>query len=815
MMPRPKGLPIRRENIPEELKWRNQWVGWRWKQIGEKWTKVPYDVKTGRNASSDDPSTWSTYDEVKHEENIGFMFSSDDPYCGVDLDTCLNPETGEIAKTAAGIIRRLGSYAEISPSGTGVKVFMRGTVPGPRRKNPKMNMELYDRLRFFTVTGHKLSAAPAEIRGDQKIIDGLYNWLFPEKDIPEAGNSHKAAAANHDLSDEDILSRAYRAVNGEKFMRLWNGNASEYESHSEADLALCSMLAFWTGPDPERIERMFSESGLARGKWEDRPVYRKKTVEKALSDMTEFYSASIGATIRIGSGKERQIQDTAPLPPSVPVELPEAPEFPVDALPESCRRFVYEGAKAIGVSEDYLGLPVLAALAQGVGASRVVQIKRSWRETSTLFLALVSKPGTKKTPAAKPALAPVWDRDFELGREYAEKKEEFEQEEKEYEIAVKQAKRNEQTPPPPPKAPVREQSVLDDVTVEALVEVIAQNPRGVLVARDELTGWVKAMDQYKGGKGSDKQHWLSLWSSSSIKVNRKGQGGEVTSVKYPSVSLYGSIQPAMLRELGNTAEEGLIERFLFAYPEHRRSRFTYDEISSEAEREYERLIEKLYSYRMYEDVDSEVMMPVPVPMSPEARSLFAVCSDELGAEAEEPGFPHRLRGAFSKLEAYLARLALILSLCRCAETGEVEQVEEEDMEAAYKLIRYFAAHARRVYGETGAATPDDILAGEIKGIIEENGGHWRGTVNELLAALEDRGAEHIPGNDKALGKKVRALGKTSPGLIVEDGWRGKERILKLRLNSDVGLVGLVGAQTEITNKTNKTNKRNKEEHEND
>ena len=151
----PKRLELYRENIPKGLIRLDQWVGWSWKRIGEKWTKVPYDLKTGANASSDDPAIWSPYSAIQGHENIGFMFSEDDPFCGVDLDKCLDPETGEISGEAQGIIKRLGSYAEISPSGTGVKVFLRGSIPGPRRKNPKKNIEVYDRLRFFTVTGHR------------------------------------------------------------------------------------------------------------------------------------------------------------------------------------------------------------------------------------------------------------------------------------------------------------------------------------------------------------------------------------------------------------------------------------------------------------------------------------------------------------------------------------------------------------------------------------------------------------------------------------------------------------------------------------
>jgi putative DNA primase/helicase len=247
-MTAPTGLDLRRENVPLELKELDQWVGWRWKQIGQKWTKVPYDLKTGKVAASDDPTTWAPYSETEGHPNIGFMFSEDDPFGGIDVDGCVDPETGQITKPARQIIDRMASYSEISPSGTGVKMFVKGVVPGLRRKNPKEKMEVYDRRRFFTVTGHHLPGTPKTIEPRQEELEAFYSWLFPNEE--EVQPSPNGAVANHDLSDEDILSRAYRAANGDKFIKLWNGDASDYESPSEGDLALCAMLAFWTGQTP-------------------------------------------------------------------------------------------------------------------------------------------------------------------------------------------------------------------------------------------------------------------------------------------------------------------------------------------------------------------------------------------------------------------------------------------------------------------------------------------------------------------------------------------------------------------------------------
>jgi putative DNA primase/helicase len=153
-------LPVRVENIPKELKVRPQWVVW--KVVGEKPDKVPYSATTGRRASSTDLMTWSTFAEtLEAYENgnyagLGFVFSSGDPYTGVDLDNCVD-ENGEIAVWALEIARYFDSYTELSATGTGLHVNVRGDVPNRR----KGDIEVYSSKRFFTVTGHVV-----EVSGD-------------------------------------------------------------------------------------------------------------------------------------------------------------------------------------------------------------------------------------------------------------------------------------------------------------------------------------------------------------------------------------------------------------------------------------------------------------------------------------------------------------------------------------------------------------------------------------------------------------------------------------------------------------------------
>jgi putative DNA primase/helicase len=151
--PNKRLLPVKAESIPEELRVRPQWVVW--KAVGDKPDKVPYSSRTGGRASSTDLLTWGTFEEaLQAYENgeyagLGYVFSTGDPYAGVDLDDCVD-EDGEIALWALEIVRYFDSYTELSATGTGLHIIVRGDVPNRR----KGSVEVYSSKRFFTVTGH-------------------------------------------------------------------------------------------------------------------------------------------------------------------------------------------------------------------------------------------------------------------------------------------------------------------------------------------------------------------------------------------------------------------------------------------------------------------------------------------------------------------------------------------------------------------------------------------------------------------------------------------------------------------------------------
>jgi putative DNA primase/helicase len=294
--------------VPEELRTKDQFVAWCEEDRDGDITKVPYSVYGGR-ASTTNPDTWAPfktaieYAEENGMNGIGFVFSEDDLIAGIDLDKCRDPESGDIAPWARKIVAALDSYTEVSPSGTGLHIFVKATLPG--QNNRKGPVEMYESRRYFTLTGERLGGAPAEIQERQQVLERLYRHVFKDAEVgdrpPSEANGHKARPM--DVGDDELLELAMQAKNGEKFSRLWRGDTSDYaDDESRADLALCSLLAFWTDGDTERMDRLFRRSGLMRDKW-NRHDYRERTFRKVLDGKTEFYQPSETAPTN-GSAKK-------------------------------------------------------------------------------------------------------------------------------------------------------------------------------------------------------------------------------------------------------------------------------------------------------------------------------------------------------------------------------------------------------------------------------------------------------------------------------------------------------------------------------
>lgn len=481
---------------------------------------------------------------------------------------------------------------------------------------------------------------------------------------------------------------------------------------------------------------------------------------------------------RNGDGHGRGLATKEPRP---------VPAFPTDAMPKACRALIEDAEKALGCSRDLVALPMLAALAAGIGTTRACRIKKGWTEHAGLFLAVVASPGSMKSPAAKIALSPLYKKQEQLEAEHKKKRDEYDREMREYEVDKRRASKDEMAAPPPPQPPTMKRTVAVDTTVEALVGILANNPRGIAVHRDELTGWLRSMDQYKsGGKGSDRTHWLSMWDNQHLVVDRKSRVDEPIIVGLPFVSLFGGLQPSMIGEFGGSMEDGMMERFLFSYPDIHHVRHSWYEIADEAMTGYRELYEGVAGLKAGEDDDTGKISPKTLTLTQEAKYLVGELIDGTQAETLHLGFPARMEAAWSKLRGYLPRLALVLAVCRCIEDEKAlpaeEAIELVDIENAAKLIEYFKAHARRVYGQIGGEEdPQDEFASEIGEFLKSRGGRWSGSAPELMAALAEAGIANLPASTIGLGKTISATAAKSPGFKVEKRRNESERILTLEL----------------------------------
>jgi putative DNA primase/helicase len=280
-----------------------------WDPQKQRWNKVPYCAqKISKHASSTDPNSWATFDQARacYEEaptkgfgwsGIGFVLG--DGWVGVDIDGGLGLD-GSLAAWAAAAIADLSIYKEYSVTGSGIHCIGRGSLPpGPREWKPPgctaahTGVALYSDGRYFACTGRPFNGAgavnvPADWGQLHAKLFGSANGKHSPS--PNGHTNYDLAGYDRNIRDTDLLNKARKAANGRKFSRLFDDGdwMNTYPSQSEADLALCSMLAFWAGPNPQRIDELFRQSALNREKW-DRSDYVQRTVERALQTQTEFW----------------------------------------------------------------------------------------------------------------------------------------------------------------------------------------------------------------------------------------------------------------------------------------------------------------------------------------------------------------------------------------------------------------------------------------------------------------------------------------------------------------------------------------------
>lgn len=287
------------ERIPDELKETPQWIVWKSETRDGKPTKVPYQVG-GRLAQSNNPNTWSTFDDAVNAyyqdkyDGIGFMFSKDDPFVGIDIDKCM--DEGELSDLASELVDMMESYTEVSPSGTGLHIIVEGRLPsdvkGTGKRNPKLGLEVYQHGRYFTFTGQSLRSYPLEERSE--LLADLYEKYLMKKEISKHSRTTQIKPSISSLSNGDLWTKMFNSKSGSGIKSLFDGTLIDND-HSSSDLSLCNHLAFWTDKQSSLMDTMFRESSLYREKWDkqhssDGRTYGQMTIDMAIDTTTSTIS---------------------------------------------------------------------------------------------------------------------------------------------------------------------------------------------------------------------------------------------------------------------------------------------------------------------------------------------------------------------------------------------------------------------------------------------------------------------------------------------------------------------------------------------
>jgi hypothetical protein len=407
--------------------------------------------------------------------------------------------------------------------------------------------------------------------------------------------------------------------------------------------------------------------------------------------------------------------------------------FPVNVLPEPVRAFVTNGSIAIGCDSSYIALPLLAGLAAAIGNTHRIKLKRGWTEPAILWTAIVGESGTMKTPAFKLAMKAIRKAQDRAWREYQAAATEWNAQELRYEAELTDWKRRAAKgqiglgdPPEKPTPPIARRYIVSDTTTEALAPILLGNPRGVLVARDELSGWLGSFDRYaKAGKaGADSAHWLSMHNGEAMTIDRKTGIPPTIHVPSASVSIAGGIQPGVLaRALGQEHfESGMAARLLFAMPPRRVKQWTESDLDAETEVAVEAVFNKLLELSPEADGDG-VDEPRVLPLSEDAKADLVQFYNEHAQE--QATLSGDLAAAWSKLEAYPARFALVIHLVRVAAGDptlrDPVRVDACSMNAGITLARWFCNEAKRVYAILSEGDRERE-ARQLVEWIERNGG---------------------------------------------------------------------------------------------
>ena len=364
--------------------------------------------------------------------------------------------------------------------------------------------------------------------------------------------------------------------------------------------------------------------------------------------------------------------------------------FPIDIFPDSIKNYILLCNKTLNSSIDYMGCSVLWLHSIIIGNSIQIEIKTGWQESANLWMCLVGKAGIGKTPSITNITFPLMKVNSREIKNFIKAKDKYE--------AYKALDKEQQAIQEKIEKPVKTQFIVNDITLEALVDLHEENKNGVGVLKDELAGWLKDMNKYR--QGSDLEHWLSSWSGKEINLNRKT--AKSAFIERAFIPVMGGIQPQILSTFytDENKDNGFIDRMLFSFPELDVDKYNEAEMDGEYLQWYDEFIIDLF--KIFQKVtkyneDREVE-PYVALFDKESKKEWIRIFNEITERQNSDSENEYMKSMLPKQKSYIPRIALIMNCIYSREdlVPDLFTIDKKSILAAEKLSKYFIAMAKKI-----------------------------------------------------------------------------------------------------------------------
>lgn len=755
---------VQPDNLPAQLRESGLFCCWRYahREGTDKLTKIPFNPRTGGKAQSTNPQTFAplavALEALERDGYNGIGVGIFGNLGAIDIDHCVD-EDGKLSPMALDIVRAMGTYTEFSPSGKGLRILF--TVPEGFQydkaryyiNNQRAGLEVYiagATQKYVTVTGNAINPGyPLEERGERLAAILEKYMVRPRAQEPPPARvpapldwgSEINDSPSAELDDLALIERAKRSKNGAQFTALWAGDITGYKSASEADIALCNTLAWWTNGNADRVDHLFRQSGLFRpDKW-DRPTagstYGALTIQNAVSTARGGYDPAAYRR-QPADRNSMPVADTSVPVSYEPFEPPDTsrlPAFPVDKLPPVLRDFAQAVAENLQVAVDMPALQVLAVMALCVQGKFIINPKPGWVEPLNLYAVTVARPSDRKSPTLQ--VCTRHPRDYV--REENERRRPLVEEYRMRRdvLAKKISNMKEMAAKPIPAkgktvdldditelqyqlADLEREAVkplrllADDVTPEALISLMAENGGKMAIVSDEGGIFDIAAGRYSDRVNLDA--FLKAYSGTTIQIDRKGRPSE--SIDHPALTMSLTVQPAVLEAVmgnGEFSRRGFLARFLYSLPVSTVGLRHYEtgHVPLDVENAYNQLQDRLLTI---EDTGEARIIKLSPEAHTESRRFSEALEPRLLNDLEE------IEEWAGKYHGQIMRIAGIIHCCFYGREAASKPVSLDTIQRTEAIGEYFLEHALVAFRIGGLADrPEEKDAKYIWRRLEADG----------------------------------------------------------------------------------------------